>query len=84
MLVTADGNSRALARELLAAANVDAVRLVDGTIEVETSDPEALQPRAAAGGARAPTRCCAAIHPVGDDLESVYAYLHERARGQGR
>jgi len=42
VLVTADGNSRALARELLAAANVDAVRLVDGTIEVETSDPAAF------------------------------------------
>ena len=24
------------------------------------------------------------VEPVGDDLESVYAYLHERARGAGR
>jgi hypothetical protein len=24
------------------------------------------------------------IEPVGDDLESVYAYLTERARGRGR
>ena len=51
VLVTADGNSRALARELLTAATVDAVRLVDGEIEVETSDPEAFSralPQAAA------------------------------------
>ena len=32
----------------------------------------------------APARCCAGSSPVGDDLESVYAYLHERARGQAR
>jgi hypothetical protein len=24
------------------------------------------------------------VEPVGDDLESVYAYLTERARGRGR
>ena len=24
------------------------------------------------------------VEPVGDDLESVYAYLHDRARGAGR
>jgi hypothetical protein len=24
------------------------------------------------------------IRPVGDDLEGVYAYLHQRARGQAR
>jgi ABC-2 type transport system ATP-binding protein len=24
------------------------------------------------------------VEPIGDDLESVYAYLTERARGRGR
>jgi hypothetical protein len=24
------------------------------------------------------------VRPVGDDLESVYTYLHQRARGQAR
>ena len=83
VLVTADGNSRALARELLAAANVDAVRLVDGTIEVETSDPGAFSRALPVAATRTDT-LLRQIHPVGDDLESVYAYLHERARGQGR
>ncbi|MGZ4481109.1 MAG: ABC transporter ATP-binding protein [Gaiellales bacterium] len=83
VLVTSDGNSRALARELMATAEVDAVRIADGAIEVETSDPQALSralPRAA-------SRIDALLHeirPVGDDLESVYAYLHQRARGQAR
>ncbi len=83
VLVTADGNGRALARELLAAADVDAVRLVDGTIEVETSDPQALSRALPPAAARTDT-LLREIQPVGDDLESVYAYLHERARGQGR
>jgi ABC-2 type transport system ATP-binding protein len=83
VLVTADGNGRALARELLAVANVDAVRLVNGTIEVETSDPQALS-RALPVAAMRTDTLLRQIRPVGDDLESVYAYLHERARGQGR
>ena len=83
VLVSADGNSRALARELLAVANVDAVRLVDGTIEVETSDPDAFS-RALPQAASSTDTLLRRINPVGDDLESVYAYLHERARGQGR
>ena len=78
-----DGNGRALARELLGLADVDAVRLSDGTIEIETSDPS----RSAASCRRprsARETLLRHIRPVGDDLESVYAYLHERARGQAR
>ena len=42
VLVSPDGDGRALARELLGLADVDAVRLADGTIEIETSDPATL------------------------------------------
>jgi ABC-2 type transport system ATP-binding protein len=81
--VSADGDARALARELLAAGQVDAVRLNDGTIEIETSDPAGLGrelPLAAVRAQALLTR----VAPVGDDLESVYAYLHDRARGRAR
>jgi ABC-2 type transport system ATP-binding protein len=83
VLVRPDGNPRALARELLETANVDAVRINDGTVEIETSDPNALGvelPRAA----RRLDDVLTSVQPVGDDLESVYAYLHQRARGQAR
>jgi ABC-2 type transport system ATP-binding protein len=83
VLVTADGNSRALARELLETPAVDAVRLRDGTIEVETSDPSALSRGLPVAAVRAQA-LLHAVRPVGDDLESVYTYLHERARGQAR
>jgi ABC-2 type transport system ATP-binding protein len=83
VLVTADGNSRALARELLDTLAVDAVRVRDGTIEVETSDPSALSKGLPVAAVRAQA-LLHAVRPVGDDLESVYTYLHERARGQAR
>jgi ABC-2 type transport system ATP-binding protein len=83
VLVTADGNSRALARELLETPAVDAVRLRDGTIEVETSDPSALSRGLPVAAVRAQA-LLHAVRPIGDDLESVYTYLHERARGQAR
>jgi ABC-2 type transport system ATP-binding protein len=83
VLVTANGDSRALARELLSIADVDAVRITDGSIELETSDPQALS-RALPIAATRTDALLEQIRPVGDDLESVYAYLHERARGQAR
>lgn len=81
--VTTDGGGRALARELLAEDSVGAVRLNGGELEIETADPDALSvllPRAAV----AVDALLAGVRPVGDDLESVYAYLHQRARGQAR
>jgi hypothetical protein len=83
VLVSADGNGRALARELLGLADVDAVRLAGGTIEIETSDPTTLSRELPLAAQRTET-LLRGIRPVGDDLESVYAYLHERARGQAR
>jgi ABC-2 type transport system ATP-binding protein len=83
VLVSPDRDGRALARELLALADVDAVRLSNGTIEIETSDPLTLSHELPQAAKRTGT-LLREIHPVGDDLESVYAYLHERARGQAR
>jgi ABC-2 type transport system ATP-binding protein len=83
VLVTADGNSRALARELLDTPSVDAVRVNGGTIEVETSDPSALSHELPVAAVRAQAMLHT-VRPVGDDLESVYTYLHQRARGQAR
>jgi len=83
VLVTADGNSRALARELLVTQAVDAVRLADGRVEVETSDPTQFSRELPVAAVRAQA-LLHEVRPVGDDLESVYAYLHERARGQAR
>jgi ABC-2 type transport system ATP-binding protein len=83
VLVTADGNSRSLARELLDTPAVDAVRLADGRVEIETSDPSRLSRELPVAAVRAQA-LLHEVRPVGDDLESVYAYLHERARGQAR
>ncbi|HET6690299.1 MAG TPA: hypothetical protein VFG74_05495, partial [Miltoncostaeaceae bacterium] len=74
---------RALARELVGHGLVESVRFDDGSILVESADVDGLSrslPRVARDvGAR-----LRRVEPVGDDLESVYAYLHERARGVGR
>ena len=52
------------------------------TLEVETGDVERFS-RAAAGAGAAHRDALRRVEPVGDDLESVYAYLHDRARGAG-
>ena len=83
VLVSADGDSRALARELMSSEAVDAVRLVDGSIEIETSMPAQLSQELPGAAVRTES-LLRLIKPVGDDLESVYTYLHERARGQAR
>ena len=83
VLVRPGGDPRALARALLEMTSVDAVRIDDGTVEIETSDPTALGV-ALPQAARKLDDVLASIQPVGDDLESVYAYLHQRARGQAR
>jgi ABC-2 type transport system ATP-binding protein len=81
--VAAAGDARALARALLATPQVEAVSLDDGQLEIETSDPTALS-HALPAAARDADALLAEVRPVGDDLESVYAYLHERARGRAR
>jgi ABC-2 type transport system ATP-binding protein len=75
--------ARGLARELVGSGLVEAVRLEDGRILVEAADVERFA-RELPWVARAAGARLRRVEPVGDDLESVYAYLHERARGAGR
>jgi ABC-2 type transport system ATP-binding protein len=80
-LRTDDG--RGLGRELVGAGLVESVRFEDGAMVVEAGDVERLGrelPRIARDAGVRLRR----MEPVDDDLESVYAYLHERARGVGR
>lgn len=76
-------DARALARELVGDGLVQSVRLDDGALVVESEDVERLG-TALPGLARRIGARLRRVEPVGDDLESVYAYLHERARGVGR
>jgi ABC-2 type transport system ATP-binding protein len=79
----AGGGTRRLAEVLVGAGLVSSIRLEDGHVLVETDDPETL-------GLRLPPLArdnqltLLRVEPVGDDLESVYAYLHARARGAAR
>jgi ABC-2 type transport system ATP-binding protein len=76
-------DTRARGRELVGAGLVESVRFEDGAMVVEAGDAERLGrelPRLARDAGVRLRR----MEPVGDDLESVYAYLNERARGVGR
>ena len=76
-------DARGLGRELIGAGLVESVRFEDGAMVVEAGDVERLGrelPRLARDAGVRLRR----MEPVGDDLESVYAYLNERARGVGR
>jgi len=81
--IEAGTGTRELARALLGAGLADAVRLGDDGAQLETGDPDALA-RGLPVIAREKAITVARIQPVGDDLESVYAYLHARARGAAR
>ena len=74
---------RDLARVLIGEGLASSVRLDDGILVAETSDAERLAVRLPAI-ARETRTTLRAVEPVGDDLESVYAYLTARARGGGR
>jgi ABC-2 type transport system ATP-binding protein len=81
--ITTDGDGLGLARDLVGAGTVSAVRLDDHSIIVDTDDVERfsrLLPVVAVETGTTLRR----VEPVGDDLESVYAYLHDRARGAAR
>ena len=67
----------------MGAGLVDAVRFDDGAMVVESADIERFG-RALPGVARDVGARLRRVEPVGDDLESVYTYLHQRARGVGR
>ncbi len=79
----AGAGTRSLSERLLGAGLIDSVRLEEGHALVETSDPETLG-RQLPVIARDHGLTLARVEPIGDDLESVYAYLHARARGAAR
>jgi ABC-2 type transport system ATP-binding protein len=81
--VAAGGDGRPLAGALVDSGAVDAVRFEDGAVEFETADVDGFS-RALPALARRTDTLIRRVEPVGDDLESVYAYLHDRARGAGR
>jgi ABC-2 type transport system ATP-binding protein len=80
--VVSDGSER-LAQALIGERLAGAIRFENGRLEIETADVDALGRRIAAIAAEG-SIALDRVEPVGDDLESVYAYLTERARGRGR
>ena len=70
-------DDRALARELLADATVEAVELHDGTLTVRTGDYGALT-RAIAPAAQRARASLLELRPADESLESVLSYLVRR------
>ena len=81
--IQAGDGTRELAQALLGAGLADAVRRGEEGALLATADPDALA-RGLPVIARDRSITVGRIEPVGDDLESVYAYLHARARGAAR
>jgi ABC-2 type transport system ATP-binding protein len=81
--VEAGERALALGEALVGGGVVSALRRVDGALELETEDAERLA-RELPRLARERGVTLARVQPLGDDLESVYAYLHARARGAAR
>ena len=72
-----------LAQALIGEQLVGAVRLEGSGLELETADVDALGRRLVAIASEHGI-ALDRVEPIGDDLEIVYAYLTERARGRGR
>jgi ABC-2 type transport system ATP-binding protein len=70
-------DDRALARELLAHPEIDAVELRDGTLSVRTGDYGALT-RVVATAARRAGASLLELRPADESLESVFSYLVRR------
>jgi ABC-2 type transport system ATP-binding protein len=82
--VSVDEGARALASELVRGESVLSVEATaPDQIELATRDGDALA-RALPQAAQAAGVVLRRVEPVGDDLESVYAHLHDRARGSAR
>lgn len=82
ILVRTDA-ARALAPALTALDGVERVTIDDGDVLVDTSRPDDLA-LALPALARDVGASLEAVEPTDEDLESVYAYLTERARGVRR
>jgi ABC-2 type transport system ATP-binding protein len=75
---------RRLGRELLSSGLVDAVAVGDrAVLRIETGDADAFGRGLAAAARRSGVRLLG-LQPLGEDLQSVFAYLHRRARGARR
>lgn len=74
---------RRLAGAMLAAGLADTAALEDGSLRVEVPDADRFR-SALPALARDEGVSITAMTPVGDDLESVFRYLHQRARGARR
>jgi ABC-2 type transport system ATP-binding protein len=70
-------DDRALARELLAGDEVEAVELLDGLLTVRTTDYGALT-RSVAPAARRAGASLLELRPADESLESVFSYLVRR------
>ena len=81
--VTLAGDPRPLASALAGVVSTQAIRVSEHRVEVDTLDPEALGLALSRAAATSGTTL-RSIEPVGDDLESLYAYLTARARGAAR
>jgi len=81
--VTTAADPRRLAANLAGAPTTRAIRITDHTLEIDTLDPQELGVTLsrAAAATRTTVRL---VEPVGDDLESLYAYLTARTRGTAR
>jgi ABC-2 type transport system ATP-binding protein len=79
--VAAGGRTVALAQGLISEGLVEGVRFEDGTLVADTGDVERFSRRLPVL-ARDAGATLQRVEPLGDDLESVYAYLTQRARGR--
>jgi ABC-2 type transport system ATP-binding protein len=75
--------ARPLGASVAAVDGVEQVEIGDGTLIVETRDPSGLALALPALARDAGVRIDA-IEPTDEDLESVYGYLTQRARGVRR
>jgi ABC-2 type transport system ATP-binding protein len=81
--IAAGASAQALARELVGEGLATGVHIDTGVLVVETGDVDALG-RRLMPIARDLGATLERIEPLGDDLESVYTYLTDHARGRGR
>ncbi len=81
--IDAGAATRTLVARLVGVPGVGAMRLDGEGAVIEADDVDAFA-RALAPLAREAGATLRRVEPVGDDLESVYAYLHARARGAAR
>ena len=81
--IAAGAGSQALARELVGEGLATGVHIDDGVLVVETGNVDTLG-RRLMPIARDVGATLERIEPLGDDLESVYTYLTDHARGRGR